>query len=104
MHLAVGSEALLILTARGEPELPNAIAETAEIDDTHKSIIAGHKRSVIDYIANLAARSHSDTPAWLPEAVGVLIDGAIVQSAVFANEAPITAARCAAAQLLEIHP
>jgi AcrR family transcriptional regulator len=79
----------------------NAIAETTEIDDTHRSIVAAHKRSLIDHITNLATRAHHDAPAWLAPALGVLLDGAIVQSAVFGTVQPITDARCAAAQLLE---
>jgi AcrR family transcriptional regulator len=79
----------------------NVIAETTEIDDTHRAIAAGHKRGLVQHLATLAASSHPEAPAWLPEALGVLIDGAIVQAAVFADTAPVAAARLAAQRLLE---
>ncbi len=80
----------------------NAIAETTEIDDSHRAIVADHKRSLIDHLARLATLKNDRSAVWLPEAIAVLIDGAIVQSAVFGTNAPITTARRAAAQLLEI--
>jgi AcrR family transcriptional regulator len=79
----------------------NSIAETSEIDDRHRAIVAEHKRAMVAHIAALASRDHSEAPPWLPDALAVLIDGAIVQSAVFASPAPIDAAQRAAAQLLE---
>ncbi len=78
----------------------NAIAETAEIDEEHRSIVAAHKRSLIEHLATLATAAHPEAPAWVPEAIGVLIDGAIVQSAIFRSDGPILAARQAAARLL----
>jgi AcrR family transcriptional regulator len=80
----------------------NAIAETTEIDDSHRAIVADHKRSLMHHLATLAAPRSDRSAAWLPDAIAVLIDGAIVQSAVFGTNAPITTARRAAARLLEI--
>jgi len=79
----------------------NSLAETTEIDDTHRAIIADHKRSLIDHLAVLMARDHPESAAWLPAALGVLIDGAIIQSTVFDTDEPIHAARRAASELLE---
>lgn len=78
----------------------NAIAETTEIDDHHRRIVADHKRGLTVHLTALATASHPKAPEWLPDAMAVLIDGAIVQSAVFGSAAPITAARHAAAALL----
>ena len=77
----------------------NAIAEPTEIDDTHRAIVAAHKRDLVAHLVTLAAADPS-SPAWLADAIGVLIDGAIVQTAVFGSDAPIAAARAAAAQLV----
>ena len=88
----------------------NAIAETTEIDDSHRAIVAAHKRSLIDHLTALATQRSSisasqppadDRPAWLPNAIAVLIDGAIVQSAVFGSTQPIIDARHAASRLSE---
>jgi AcrR family transcriptional regulator len=78
----------------------NSIAETSEIDDHHRQIVADHKRSLIDHLAQLAARDHPSAPSWVAAALGVLIDGALVQSAVFGSAAPIDAAKTAALELL----
>lgn len=78
----------------------NSLAETSQIDDTHRVVIAAHKRSLIDYLASLAARDHPDAPDWLVPAIAVLIDGAIVQTAVFGDHSPILAARSAAEHLV----
>lgn len=78
----------------------NAIAETTEIDDAHRAIVADHKRALIEHLASLATAAHPEAPDWLPETIGVLIDGAIVQAAVFGTDAPILAARRGAAQML----
>lgn len=79
----------------------NAIAETGEIDQQHRTIVADHKQSLTDHLVTLAARAHTNAPTWLPAALAVLIDGAIVQCAVFGTDAPVAAARSAAAALLE---
>lgn len=82
----------------------NAIAEPTEIDDSHRAIVADHKRSLVRHLATLATRRQSRTPPWFADALAVLIDGAIVQSAIFGNDKPIIAARRAAARLLETMP
>jgi AcrR family transcriptional regulator len=79
----------------------NSLAETSQIDDEHRVVIAAHKRSLIEYLAALAARDHPDSPDWLVPAFAVLIDGAIVQTAVFGDHSPIDAARIAAEHLLQ---
>ena len=79
----------------------NAIAETTEIDDAHRAIVAAHKRALIDHLAGLATQSSPLGPTWLAGAIGVLVDGAIVQSAVFGTTQPILDARSAATRLLE---
>ena len=79
----------------------NAIAESAEIDDAHRQIVADHKRSLIDHLAAVAAGNHPSAVGWLPDALGVLVDGAIVQSAVLGSDQPIITARFAAERLLE---
>jgi AcrR family transcriptional regulator len=80
----------------------NVVAETTEIDDEHRAIAAAHKRDLVQHLAALAARSHPEAPDWLPGALGVLIDGCIVQAAVFGNVAPVHDARRAAAQLVGV--
>jgi AcrR family transcriptional regulator len=82
----------------------NALAETSEIDDTHRAIIAAHKLALTGHLAYLAARGYPDAPAWLPAALAVVIDGAIVQCSVFASLDPIDAARSAVRRLLETIP
>jgi AcrR family transcriptional regulator len=79
----------------------NSLAETAEIDDTHRRIIAAHKGELVARLADLAAGHRPDTPSWLPAALGVIIDGAIVQCTVFGSTEPLAAARSAVHQLLE---
>ena len=82
----------------------NAIAETSEIDDTHRAIIAAHKRDLLEHVRLLATRSTRALPEWVPDAVAVLIDGAIVQTAIYGDDSPIAPARAAAAQLLKAAP
>ena len=82
----------------------NSLAETSEVDDTHRTIIAAHKRDLVEHLAGLATRDRPNAPAWLPAALAVLIDGAIVQSTVFDSTDPIDAARSAVRQLLESIP
>jgi AcrR family transcriptional regulator len=78
----------------------NSIAETSEIDDVHRAVVAAHKRALVAYLATLATRDHPGAPPWLPDALGVLIDGAIVQSAVFGTATPINASKRAAERLV----
>jgi AcrR family transcriptional regulator len=80
----------------------NVVAETTEIDDEHRAIAAGHKRDLVRHLASLAARAHPGAPEWLPGALGVLIDGCIVQAAVFGSVEPVRDARRAAAQLVGV--
>ena len=68
----------------------NALAETAEVTDEHRSVIRRHKQALIDLL-----RRFTNEPA----ALAVLIDGAIVQAAVFASTDPVDAARLAAIPL-----
>lgn len=82
----------------------NSLAETSEIDDTHRTIIAAHKRELIEYLAELATRDRPSAPPWLGAALAVLIDGTIVQCAIFVSTEPIRAARSAVQQLLETSP
>ena len=82
----------------------NSIAETSEMDDALRSIIAAHKRELLEHLAQLITRAHPDAPSWLPAALAVIVDGAIVQCAIFAGNAPLDAARAAVSQLLEASP
>lgn len=82
----------------------NSLAEANEIDDSHRTIIAAHKRDLIEYLANLASLGHPGAPAWLPTALGVIVDGAIVQCTIFASTEPLGAARSTVHQLLETIP
>lgn len=82
----------------------NSLAETSEIDESHRTIIAAHKRDLIEYLADLATRDRPNATPWLAAALAVLIDGAIVQCAIFASTEPVRAARSAVQQLLETSP
>ena len=81
----------------------NTAAEATEIDVIHRSIISAHKRALIDYLAGLARAEDLRHPDEVAAAIGVLLDGAIVQAAVFDSVAPVEAARGAAASVLEAH-
>ena len=81
----------------------NTAAEATEIDAIHRSIISAHKRALIDYLAGLARAEDLRHPDEVAAAIGVLLDGAIVQAAVFDSVAPVEAARGAAASVLEAH-
>ena len=82
----------------------NSLAETSEVDETHRTIIAAHKRDLIEHLAQLAAQDHPHAPSWFPAALAVVLDGAIVQCTVFAGTEPLDAARSAVRQLLETIP
>ncbi len=82
----------------------NSLAEANEIDDAHRLIIASHKRHLIGHLAHLASRQRPNPPPWLAGALAVIVDGAIVQCAIFANTDPLDAARSAVRQLLEATP
>ena len=77
----------------------NTAAEVAEIDDRHLQIIAAHKRGLVEYLAELMRDAGAREPESLAVALGVLVDGAIVQAAVFGSLDPIHAANAAAARL-----
>jgi len=79
----------------------NTAAEPTEIDDRHRQIIAGHKRDLLAYVASLAEAGGYAEPDRLARMIGVLLDGAIVEAAVFSSREPIDAAREAASLLLE---
>ena len=82
----------------------NSLAETSEIADTHRTIIAAHKRDLVEHLSRLATRDHPTAPSWLPSALAVIIDGAIVHCIIFASTDPLDAARSAVHQLLETIP
>ena len=82
----------------------NSLAETSELDDAHRRIIADHKRELLDHLAHLVARGRTDPHEWLPAALAVMIDGAIVQCTVFGDTGPLDAARTAVARLLDGAP
>jgi AcrR family transcriptional regulator len=82
----------------------NSLAETSEIDDSHRTIVAAHKRDLVEHLAQLAARDHRNAPSWFPAALAVIVDGAIVQCTIFADTEPLDAARSAVHQLLETIP
>ena len=79
----------------------NTAAETTEIDDTHRRIIAAHKENLLTYLTSLAEAGGYQEPARLGRMFGVLLDGAMVEAAVLSSGEPIDAAREAASLLLE---
>jgi len=79
----------------------NSAAEAAEIDETHRRIIAAHKEDLLTYLTSLAAGDGYPHPERLGRMIGVLLDGAMVEAAIFSSREPIDAARDAAAVLLE---
>ena len=82
----------------------NSLAETSEVNDSHRTIIAAHKRDLVEHLGHLAARDHPDAPPWLASALAVIVDGVIVQCTIFASTEPLDAARSAVRQLLETIP
>ena len=78
----------------------NTAAEVTQIDEAHRAVIAAHKQAVTDHLAVIALAGGARRPAELATSLAVLLDGAIVQSAVFGSTAPVDAARAAAAQLI----
>ncbi len=82
----------------------NSLAETSEVNDSHRTIIAAHKRDLVEHLGRLAARDHPDAPPWLASALAVIVDGVIVQCTIFASTEPLDAARSAVRQLLETIP
>jgi AcrR family transcriptional regulator len=81
----------------------NAAAETTEIDHRHRAVIAAHKSALIDYLTELAADDGHVDPQPVGQMIAVLLDGAMAQTAILGTTEPITAARAAAASILEHH-
>ena len=79
----------------------NTAAEVAETDERHLRIIAVHKRGLVEYLTELMRDAGAAEPEQLAVALGVLVDGAIVQAAVFHSLDPIHAARDAAQRLVD---
>jgi AcrR family transcriptional regulator len=79
----------------------NTAAETTEIGDTHRRIIAGHKEDLLAYLTSLAHKGGYAHPERLGRMIGVLLDGAMIEAAVLSSAEPIAAARSAATVLLE---
>ena len=69
----------------------NALAETGEVTAEHAAIIRSHKQALIDFLARFTEQA---------EALAVVVDGAIVQAAVFGSIEPVEAGRQAAAGLV----
>jgi AcrR family transcriptional regulator len=69
----------------------NTHAESSELTDDHVQIIRDHKRSVATYLSTI-------TPC--ADAIAVLVDGGIVQAAIFASVEPIQLAQHAATALV----
>jgi len=72
----------------------NTLLEMHELTAEHRTIIETHKAYLIHTLAQ-----HSSDPA----AMGVLIDGAIVQAAIFQSLEPVNAARRVARIIPTIH-
>lgn len=72
----------------------NSHAETTHLSSKHRQLIADHKRALASYLDQLCG--HGD-------ALAVLVDGAIVQSSIFASSTPIAHARTAAVALTTSH-
>jgi AcrR family transcriptional regulator len=70
----------------------NTLAETGEVTDEHRVIIRHHKQALIAVLARFTTA---------PDSLAVVIDGAIVQAAVFASTDPVDAARIAARSLFK---
>lgn len=69
----------------------NALAETSELTPEHIGLIRAHKQTLIDHLTTFTVDA---------ETLAVIIDGAIVQSAVFESIRPIEAGRRAAAAIV----
>lgn len=79
----------------------NSAAETTEINETHRRIVASHKEGLLEYLGALAKEGGYSEPDRLGRMVGVLLDGAMAEAAVLSSADPIAVARDAAALLLE---
>ena len=79
----------------------NTAAEVTEIDDRLLQIVAAHKRGLVECLAKLLRDAGAHDPESAAGALGVLVDGAIVQAAVFRSLDPIETARAAAQMLVQ---
>jgi AcrR family transcriptional regulator len=79
----------------------NTAAESGEIDDTHRAIVADHKHGLVTYCETLAEAGGYREPARLGRMIAVLLDGAMAQAAVLSSVEPVHSARAAAAIVLE---
>ena len=79
----------------------NTAAESGEIDDVHRAIVADHKQGLISYLETLARDRGYREPASLARMIAVLLDGAMAEAAVLSSGEPVAAARAAAALVLE---
>ena len=70
----------------------NTLSESADLNDRRQAAIQNHKQATIDALGVLHPQ---------PEALAVLIDGAIAQCAVFGSLEPLAAARSTARLLSE---
>lgn len=68
----------------------NTLAETGELTDEHKGLIRDHKQAVTEFLTTVSPGG---------DALAVLVDGAIVQAAIFHSREPVELARRAAAAL-----
>lgn len=73
----------------------NTHAESGELSDEHVVTIQMHKRAVADYLETLTPHGRT---------IAVIIDGAIVQAAIFRSVEPIHRARGAASTLTAAGP
>lgn len=69
----------------------NTHAERSELTEEHRDIIRMHKRAVADFLETV-------TP--LAPAIALIVDGAIVQAAIFESAEPIHVAQRAASALI----
>ncbi|MDW3177539.1 MAG: TetR/AcrR family transcriptional regulator [Acidimicrobiia bacterium] len=73
----------------------NTHAESSELTEQHVEIIRGHKQSLARYLSSISADG---------DALAILVDGAIVQAAMFGSVEPIVHARRAARMMFEERP
>jgi AcrR family transcriptional regulator len=78
----------------------NTAAESGEIDDAHRRIVAEHKEALLAFLAALAEEGGYREPARLGRMIAVLLDGAMAEAAVLASVEPVATARAAATILL----
>ncbi len=69
----------------------NTHAESSELTDDHRRIVRDHKAALARYLGSILTQG---------DAVAVVVDGAIVQAAIFRSTEPIDLARRAARALV----